>query len=242
MSKMVKPYRTHLGKKRQVEQMFDNISGKYDFLNHFLSGGIDILWRKKVARILKKIQPKNILDIATGTADLAIELSKIQPDKIIGLDISEGMLKVGKRKVQNKGLSHRISLVQGDSENLPFASDNFDAITVAFGVRNFENLEKGLAEIYRVLQSQGTFVILEFSQPERFPIKQLYHFYNKHILPAIGRIVSKDKTAYTYLPESIKAFPYGKALLQTLENKGFKDTKCIPLTGGIASIYIVKKL
>ena len=242
MSENVKPYRTHLGKKEEVEQMFDNISRKYDFLNRVLSVGIDVLWRRKVVRLLKGLLHRNVLDIATGTADLAIEISKIQPNKIVGLDISEGMLEVARRKVERRGLSHKVSLVRGDSENLPFEADSFDVVTVAFGVRNFENLEKGIAEIYRVLQFHGALVVLEFSQPERFPVKHLYHLYNRYILPTIGRMVSKDRSAYTYLPESIKAFPYGGSFLKILKKIGFKQTKCIPLTGGIASIYVAKKL
>jgi len=228
-------------KKQQVADMFDSISGKYDFLNHFLSLGIDIRWRKKAIKYLKKDQPKQILDIATGTGDFAIEALKLDPEKVIGVDISEGMLNVGREKMKKRGLDHIIDMQSGDSENLHFDDNNFDAIIVAFGVRNFENLEKGLAEMNRVLKPGGKAVILEFSKPSIFPFKQLYNFYFRWILPKVGKLVSKDSAAYTYLPESVKEFPYGEEFIRILEGTGFKNTQCKPLTLGISSIYIGEK-
>ncbi len=234
----VLPYKDkESGKKQQVADMFDNISPKYDFLNHFLSLGIDIRWRKKGIKLLKEIQPKSILDIATGTGDFAIESLSLNPDKVVGVDISEGMLEVGRKKLKKRKLEDRITLQSGDSENLPFEDNMFDAIIVAFGVRNFENLEKGLAEMYRVLRPGGKVVVLEFSKPKSFPFKQLYNFYFKNILPTIGKIISKDNSAYTYLPESVKSFPDGKNFTLKLDTLGFKKTECRPLTFGISSIY-----
>jgi demethylmenaquinone methyltransferase/2-methoxy-6-polyprenyl-1,4-benzoquinol methylase len=242
MSEKVKPYKnSDSGKKEQVAQMFDNISGKYDFLNHFLSLGIDIQWRKKVLKIVQKTKPEIILDIATGTGDLAILLSKTHPKKIIGLDLSNGMLEVGRKKIAEKGLSDLIEMVQGDSENLPFEDNYFDVITVSFGVRNFENLHKGLSEIYRVLKPGGTFVVLEFSQPTQFPMKQLYHFYSKYILPTIGKLISKDHSAYTYLPESVAAFPFGENFNSILRKLNYNNVSNKALTFGIASIYKAQK-
>jgi demethylmenaquinone methyltransferase/2-methoxy-6-polyprenyl-1,4-benzoquinol methylase len=229
------------GKKEQVASMFDNISPKYDLLNRLLSAGIDVRWRNKAIKILKKENPQSILDIATGTGDFAIAALKSNAKKIVGVDISEGMLKVGKGKISKLGLDKIIQLEKGDSENLRFDSHSFDAVTVAFGVRNFENLEKGLNEIYRVLNSNGTVVVLEFSKPKKFPIKNFYQFYFKFILPFIGRMISKDKSAYTYLPESVGAFPDGQDFLKILEKTGFKSLQWIPLTFGISSIYIGKK-
>jgi len=238
----VVPYKDKQGsKKEQVATMFDNISGKYDFLNHFLSMGIDIAWRKKAIRQLKKDQPKQILDIATGTGDFAIEALALKPEKVTGVDISEGMLAVGREKMKKKGLSDKIELLSGDSEQLQFEDNKFDAVIVSFGVRNFENLEKGLADMYRVLKPGGKAVILEFSKPKSFPFKQLYNFYFKWILPKIGNTISKDQAAYTYLPESVRQFPDGENFLNILEKVGFKNTQCKPLTLGISSIYIGKK-
>ncbi|MCC9135550.1 bifunctional demethylmenaquinone methyltransferase/2-methoxy-6-polyprenyl-1,4-benzoquinol methylase UbiE [Pontibacter silvestris] len=238
----VVPYKDqNNNKKSQVAQMFDNISGKYDFLNHFLSAGIDIIWRKKAISLLESQKPKLILDIATGTADFAIEALRINPEKITGVDISEGMLAVGREKLAKKGLSNKIELQYGDSENLPFEDNSFDAITVAFGVRNFENLAKGLAEMNRVLKPGGTAVVLEFSKPRMFPMKQLYHFYFKNILPVVGKFVSKDNAAYTYLPESVQAFPDGQDFISIFEEVGFKNTKWHSLTFGISSIYTGRK-
>ncbi|HLT05982.1 MAG TPA: bifunctional demethylmenaquinone methyltransferase/2-methoxy-6-polyprenyl-1,4-benzoquinol methylase UbiE [Cyclobacteriaceae bacterium] len=229
------------GKKEQVANMFNNISKNYDLLNHVLSMGIDVLWRKKAIKMLKKDQPKLILDIATGTGDFAIEALALQPDKVIGVDISEGMLEEGRKKMKKKKLDHLIELQLGDSEKLLFPENNFDAVIVSFGVRNFENLEKGLSDMYRVLKPGGKTVIVEFSQPEKFPMKQVYNFYFKYILPQIGKLISKDNDAYTYLPESVQAFPYGKEFVSILEKVGFKNTTCTPLTFGISSIYVGEK-
>ncbi len=234
----VVPYKEdHAGKKEQVAKMFDNISGNYDFLNHFLSLGIDKLWRKKAVRHLESIHPKLILDVATGTGDFAVEALKLNPDKIIGIDISEGMLAVGRKKMVKLGYDTRIELRNGDSEKLPFEENKFDAIVVGFGVRNFENLEKGLSEMLRVLKPGGKVVVLEFSKPTVFPLRQLFHFYFRFILPKIGKWVSHDSSAYTYLPESVQAFPDGKAFTLILSQVGFKNTTCTPLTFGISSLY-----
>ena len=238
----VVPYKEKAtGKKEQVAEMFNNISGKYDFLNHFLSLGIDILWRKQAVRLLEKDQPKMVLDIATGTGDFAIEALKLKPEKVVGVDISEGMLEVGREKLKKKKLDHIIDLQLGDSEKLLFDGNIFDAVIVSFGVRNFENLEMGLADMYRVLRPGGKTVILEFSKPSKFPFKNIYNFYFKSILPKIGRLVSKDQAAYTYLPESVQTFPDGSDFLKVLDKVGFKNTKCKPLTFGISSIYIGEK-
>jgi demethylmenaquinone methyltransferase/2-methoxy-6-polyprenyl-1,4-benzoquinol methylase len=228
-------------KKKQVAEMFDSISGKYDFLNHFLSLGIDIRWRKKAIKMLRDLKPKQILDIATGTGDFAIESLKLNPEKVIGVDISEGMLNVGRKKMKKKGYSDIIDMQSGDSENLHFEDNTFDAVIVAFGVRNFENLEKGLSEMNRVLRPGGRAVILEFSKPTVFPFKQLYNFYFRWILPKIGKVVSKDNAAYTYLPESVNEFPFGNEFLEILGKTGYKNTKCKPLTLGISSIYMGEK-
>ena len=243
MQKIVKPYdNSQLSKKKQVEKMFDNISSNYDFLNHFLSFGIDHIWRRKTIRLMQAKNPKVILDVATGTGDLAFAAyKKLNPDKIIGLDLSNGMLEVGRNKIKKKKLEHKLEFVQGDSENLPFKDNSFDVVCVSFGVRNFEQLEKGLGEMLRVLKPQGHLYILEFSQPTSVPFKQLYHFYSKYILPLIGRIISKDNSAYSYLPESVGAFPYGKELNTIIENCGYHNAKNIPLTLGIASIYTASK-
>jgi demethylmenaquinone methyltransferase / 2-methoxy-6-polyprenyl-1,4-benzoquinol methylase len=238
----VVPYKDdQSGKKQQVAKMFDNISGNYDFLNHFLSLGIDKAWRKKAIKILEPLAPKVLLDVATGTGDFAIQAMSLKPEKIIGVDISEGMLDVGRKKIKRQHLDQIIELQTGDSENLGFEQNKFDAVTVAFGVRNFENLEKGLAEIFRVIKPGGMLVVLEFSKPGGFPFKQLYNFYFKAILPKIGRLISKDSSAYTYLPESVDAFPDGEAFEKILKNVGFKNTTCKPLTFGISSIYTARK-
>lgn len=234
----VKPYSdSDLTKKEQVEQMFDNISGKYDELNHILSMGIDVGWRKKVVKIIKNQNPETVLDIATGTGDLAIMMAKSTDAKITGFDLSAGMLEVGRKKIAELNLGNRIEMIQGDAEKMPFDDNSFDCITVAFGVRNFEDLKKGLDEIYRVLKPGGKFVILEFSQPQSFPMKQLYSFYSKYILPMIGKKISKDKSAYTYLPESVKAFPYGEEMKKILKSSNFIKTTDKKLTFGISSIY-----
>ncbi len=229
-------------KKQQVRSMFNNIAHRYDFLNHFLSAGIDYSWRKKAIRLLGQNQPKTILDVATGTGDLAIEAVKIRPEKIIGIDIAEDMLEIGRKKLAVKNLQDMITLETGDSENLRFDDLSFDAVMVAFGVRNFENLEKGLAEMYRVLNNNGQVMVLEFSKPRKFPVKQLYHFYFRFILPTLGRIISGDTSAYTYLPESVGKFPDGESFLDILRKTGFNDTRQLPLTFGIASIYLGKKV
>lgn len=238
----VLPYKEkEQGKKEQVQEMFDNISPKYDFLNHLLSGGIDIIWRKQAIRMLSHENPKKILDIATGTGDFAMEAMSLKPEKIVGADISAGMLDVARQKVKKASFDKTIELCLADSENLPFEDGYFDAVTVAFGVRNYENLEKGLSEMRRVLRPGGTVMILEFSQPTSFLFKQLYGFYSKYILPAIGKTVSKDSAAYTYLPESVEQFPYGQKFLDILTKTGFKETICRPLTFGISSIYMGRK-
>ena len=242
MSKKVTPYKdSTLGKKEQVEQMFDNISGNYDGLNRVISFGIDQQWRKKVVNLVSATNPKNILDVATGTGDLAIMLSQTAAAKIVGIDISAGMLDVGIKKIATKNLSEIIEMRQEDSEALTFADNSFDAVTVAFGIRNFETLEKGLAEILRVLKPGGIFVILETSVPAKFPFKQGYQFYSKNILPLIGKAFSKDTDAYGYLSESAAAFPYGEALNNILSKIGFIDVKAMPQTLGVATIYSASK-
>lgn len=229
---------TATGKKEQVRNMFNRIAGKYDFLNHFLSLGIDIYWRKRLVNLLKKNQPQTILDIATGTGDLAIAISKKLPQaQIIGADISEKMLEVGQKKILKKKLQDRIVLEEGDSEALKYDDQYFDAVTVAFGVRNYENLDHGLAEMYRVTKTHGKVFILEFSKPTVFPVKQLYNFYFTSILPLLGKGVSKDQSAYTYLPESVRSFPDGSDFLNHLEKAGYKKVNYITLSFGIVSIY-----
>lgn len=235
---IVVPYKEDRAtKKEQVAKMFDNISGNYDFLNHFLSLGIDTLWRRKAIRQLREVKPRLILDVATGTGDFAMAALALNPEKVIGVDISEGMLKVGKSKLVKKGLDSKIELRNGDSEKLPFEENKFDAIIVGFGVRNFENLETGLVEMLRVLKPGGKMVVLEFSHPTTFPLRQLFNFYFKFILPKIGRWVSRDAAAYTYLPESVQAFPDGMEFIAILSRLGFKNTTCKPLTFGISSLY-----
>jgi len=242
MANRVVPYKEQeAGKKEQVAEMFDSISKRYDFLNHFLSLGIDKSWRKKAISLLRPYHPGKILDIATGTGDFAIEALSLNPDHITGIDISEGMLEIGRKKIARQGLSDKITLQYGDSENLQFDDKYFDAAIVAFGVRNFENLEEGLQNIYRVLKDSGNAVILEFSQPQAFPLKQMYNFYFNYILPWIGKTVSKDNSAYTYLPESVQAFPFGAALVQKLKDAGFKRAEFHPLTFGICTVYLAEK-
>lgn len=238
MGTPIKPYSdSDKGKKEQVAGMFDSIAEKYDFLNHFLSLNIDKVWRKKVVRILKLKKPERILDVATGTGDLAIASLKSNPKRIDGIDISEGMLEVGKKKIISKGHDKTIFLQKGDAENIPFDDNTFDAITVAFGVRNFENLDKGLSEMYRVLKPGGICLVLEFTMPQYFPVKQLYGFYFKFILPVFGKMISKDNSAYTYLPESVKVFPQRKEFIEKLEGSSFKNTNIKNLTFGVAAIY-----
>ena len=238
MSKTVLPYSgLNSGKKEQVARMFDSIAPRYDFLNHFLSAGIDIHWRNLAVERLRSEQPQKILDIATGTGDLAKSAMKLKPHKIVGIDISKEMLEIGRRKVHKKGMSETIEMVNGDSENLPFEDGSFDAAMVAFGVRNFENLDKGLEEINRVLKTGGKLVVLEFSMPSSGIFKSLYSFYFSNILPSVGKMISKDKAAYTYLPESVKAFPEGETFLNNLGGAGFKSLECKRLTFGISTIY-----
>ena len=242
MAEKIKPYQdSDLGKKEQVAKMFDTIANEYDGLNRVISFGIDVSWRNKVVKIVGETNPKSILDIATGTGDLAINLTKTSASKIIGLDISEGMLQVGRQKIEKLQLNNKIKMVFGDSENIPFEENSFDAITVAFGVRNFENLEKGLKEIYRALKPGGTFVVLETSIPTKTPFKQGYKFYSTKILPTIGKLFSKDKSAYKYLSDSAASFPHGKAFNNILEKIGFINVENKPQTFGVASIYIAKK-
>jgi len=221
--------------------MFDNISRRYDLLNHLLSLGIDRGWRRKAINLLKPLKPSILLDVATGTGDFAIQALELDPHKVIGVDISEGMLEMGRKKVNRLGVGNKVELQLGDSENLRFEENKFDAVTVAFGVRNFENLEMGLTEILRVMKPGAMLVILEFSRPRTFPFRQIYHFYFKIILPKIGRLISKDKSAYTYLPASVEAFPDGVAFENILRNVGFKETSCKPVTFGISSIYTARK-
>jgi demethylmenaquinone methyltransferase/2-methoxy-6-polyprenyl-1,4-benzoquinol methylase len=237
MSEIVKPYNTDKSKKEEVAQMFNNISARYDFLNHFLSLGIDHIWRRKAVNKLREIQPKRILDLATGTGDFAIALLKLNPTQIIGMDISSGMLDVGKNKMKAKNVSHIIDMQLGDSENMPYEDGYFDAVTVGFGVRNYENLEKGLTEMLRVTRSGGKIVILEFSKPKRFPIKQAFGFYSRFIIPFFGKRISKDEKAYAYLPESVAAFPEGKAFTDILSKLGYKQVDATLVSGGIATIY-----
>lgn len=237
----VKPYKTNKSKKDEVAEMFNNISPRYDFLNRFLSVGIDKSWRRKTVEAVAKTNPQRILDVATGTGDLAIALKESGAKEIIGCDISEGMLKVGREKITAKGLDSLIHLQLGDSESLPFEDESFDAVTVAFGVRNFETPKKGLREINRVLKKNGKIYVLEFSKPKKFPVKQFYNFYFKFILPFWGRLISRDKAAYKYLPNSVKAFPHGEAFLQLLAESGFHGNSAEKLTFGIASLYIGQK-
>lgn len=232
------PYNTSDSKKQQVATMFNNVAGTYDFLNHFFSLGIDKLWRRKLVKLIGKSNPKLILDVATGTADLAIAESKLNPEKIIGVDISEKMLDVGREKIKNYPC---IELQLGDSENLQFETDTFDAVSVSFGVRNFENVIAGLTEMRRVLKPEGKIFILEFSKPKNWFIQKIYYFYFCTVLPFIGKIVSKDASAYTYLPESVKIFPDGKKFVELMQYVGFKNIECKPLTFGISTIYIAKK-
>jgi demethylmenaquinone methyltransferase/2-methoxy-6-polyprenyl-1,4-benzoquinol methylase len=231
-----------LSKKDQVANMFDNIAHRYDFLNRFLSAGVDIWWRKKAIMQLKKLQPKKILDVATGTADVAIMTTGIlDPEKITGIDISDGMLEIGREKIKKKGLEKTIELLNGDSETINFADNSFDAVTVAFGVRNFQNLEKGLSEIKRVLKPGGKLVVLEFSQPKTFGVTQVYNVYMKFVAPNVGKVFSKNRNAYKYLDESIKKFPEGKNFTLILDNLGYTNTYCKPLSLGICSIYCGEK-
>ncbi|QNS42661.1 bifunctional demethylmenaquinone methyltransferase/2-methoxy-6-polyprenyl-1,4-benzoquinol methylase UbiE [Chryseobacterium manosquense] len=240
MLSQVKPYNTKAGKKSEVEDMFDNIAPKYDLLNHVLSMKIDVLWRNTLVKWMQKDQPKEVLDVATGTGDLAIAVQKGTSAKVVGLDLSQQMLNVGIEKIKKLNLDQQISMQKGDAENLPFESNKFDAVSVAFGVRNFENLEKGLAELRRVVKEEKSVYILEFSKVEGF-LGPFYMFYFKNILPQIGKLVSKDNRAYTYLPDSVNAFPYGEKMKNILLNTGFKKVEYKKLSLGIATIYKATK-
>lgn len=236
--KEVKPYGDSTkSKKEEVAEMFNNISAKYDFLNHFLSLGIDKLWRKKAVKMLKTIQPNRILDIATGTGDFAIESLSLKPEEVVGLDISEGMLEKGREKMVKRKVDHIVSMRLGDSEEIPFEDNYFDALTVGFGVRNFQNLEKGLTEMLRVVRPGGMLIILEFSKPKKFPVKQYFHFHSKYIIPFFGKTISKDASAYTYLPESVAVFPEGENFEAILVQLGYKNVNSTLVSGGIATIY-----
>lgn len=237
----VTPYKTSEEKKEQVRTMFNHVAHKYDFLNRLLSFGIDKSWRKKTIAELSKTNPQLILDVATGTADLAIEAAKINPKKIFGIDISENMLKLGRNKITERKLDSVIELVQADSEDIPFAENFFDAVMVSFGVRNFQNLSAGLKEMQRVLKPGGKILVLEFSKPTSFPVKQLYLFYSKYILPVIGKKVSGDSAAYNYLPESVKYFPSGKEFGEILLQCEFNKISILPLTFGIVTLYTAIK-
>ncbi|MGB0777135.1 MAG: bifunctional demethylmenaquinone methyltransferase/2-methoxy-6-polyprenyl-1,4-benzoquinol methylase UbiE [Flavobacteriaceae bacterium] len=243
MTKKVTPYKeSDLGKKQQVTKMFDNISENYDGLNRVMTFGIDVSWRKKVVALINKSGAKSVLDIATGTGDLAIMIAEnTEAKKVVGLDISPGMLEVGKEKVSQAALNDKIEMVLGDSEKLPFEENSFDAITVSYGVRNFEDLNQGLSEIYRVLKPGGLFVVLETSVPTKFPFKQGYFVYSKTLLPLIGKLFSKDKQAYTYLSNSAKSFPYGKAFNNILSKNSFIEAKDYPVTFGVSTIYTASK-
>ncbi|HWZ21163.1 MAG TPA: bifunctional demethylmenaquinone methyltransferase/2-methoxy-6-polyprenyl-1,4-benzoquinol methylase UbiE [Cytophagaceae bacterium] len=229
------------GKKEQVARMFNNISHRYDLLNRVLSLGIDIRWRKQAVKLLKVHNPQYILDVATGTGDFAIAAVKSGAKKITGVDISDQMLAVGRDKIAKLNLKDKIELLNGDSENLNFQDNLFDAVIVSFGVRNFENLEKGMSEILRVLKPGGLLIVLEFSKPSGYLFKHIYSFYFRFILPSVGKMISKDTAAYKYLPDSVNAFPYGKAFTNILDKTGFKDTQCKELTFGVSSIYTGKK-
>ena len=227
--------------KKEVEQMFDTISTNYDGLNRVISFGIDVKWRKKVVSLVTDTKPYSALDIATGTGDLAVSLAEAGVPKVVGLDLSEGMLGLGRKKIEAQSLSDRVELVQGDSENLPFDDNSFDAVTVAFGVRNFENLEKGLAEILRVLKPGGLFVVLETSVPTKFPFRQGYFLHTRFLLPLMGKILSRDQKAYSYLSKSAAAFPHGEKFNNILKKKGFIRVSDKPQTFGAATIYSANK-
>lgn len=242
MAKQVTPYnKTDESKKAQVEDMFDNIAHRYDFLNHLLSAGIDNIWRRKAIKHIAQYQPKTTMDMASGTGDFAIDtVNRIDLDKLVALDLSEKMLAVGKQKAEKKGIKN-IDWVKGDSENLQYEDNTFDAMSVGFGVRNFENLEKGLSEMRRVLKNGAPLVILEVSEPETFPVKQLFGFYFKTVMPFVGKLFSKDNRAYTYLPESVNAFPKGEKFVEILKKVGYQKVKYKPLTFGTCAMYVCEK-
>jgi demethylmenaquinone methyltransferase/2-methoxy-6-polyprenyl-1,4-benzoquinol methylase len=228
-------------KKEQVQHMFNDISGRYDLLNHLLSLGVDFSWRRKFVNQLSRYKPQHILDVATGTGDLALLISTLEPEQVTGIDIAGNMLAIAKQKAAQKHFQDRLTFGEGDAEDLPFPDEVFDAVTVAFGVRNFEDLEKGLSEMKRVIKSGGVMMILEFSHPAFFPWKQLYGFYSKRMIPFIGKMVSRNNQAYTYLPESVYAFPSGKDFLDILEKVGMKNVSLRSLTFGVATIYTGEK-
>ncbi len=238
----IKPYNEEEKKSVQVERMFDNIAPAYDQLNHTLSWGIDKSWRKKAIDWLKPFNPQRMMDVATGTGDFAIQACRVlNPKELIGTDISEGMMNVGRQKVKEAGLESRISFAKEDCTALSFPNNRFDAITVAFGVRNFEDLDKGLKEMHRVLSDNGKLVILELSEPEWFPMKQLYALYSKVVIPTLGKLLSKDRSAYTYLPQSIKAFPQGEVMREIILKAGFSEARFKRLTLGICTLYTATK-
>lgn len=242
MTEQIKPYKeSKLGKKAQITQMFDTISGEYDGLNRIISFGIDVKWRKEIVSKIKIAGVKHVIDLATGTGDLAIAIAQNTQAEVVGVDISKGMLEVGNKKLNALGLTNKVEMLVADSENLPFNDESFDAATVAFGVRNFENLQTGLSEILRVLKPGGTLLILETSVPEKFPFKQGYKVYTNFIMPLVGKIFSKDKKAYGYLSESANNFPYGKVFNNILSEIGFKEVRHLPRTFGVATIYEAKK-
>lgn len=242
MTKIVTPYNDkNRSKKEQVEEMFDNIAHRYDFLNRLLSLGIDVTWRKKAIRFIGEISPQKIIDVATGTGDFAFEALSLHPENITGYDISDGMMNYGRQKAKDLKADHIVQFIKGDSEKMPFADNSFDALTVGFGVRNFQHLEVGLAEMYRVVRPGGRVAILEISQPHNTIIKGLYSLYFTYVLPTIGKLFSKDARAYSYLPESVKAFPEGKTFVAILEKTGFKQVKWQPLTLGTCAFYSMEK-
>jgi demethylmenaquinone methyltransferase/2-methoxy-6-polyprenyl-1,4-benzoquinol methylase len=237
------PGELHKDKKAAVESMFDSIAWRYDFLNHFLSFNFDKQWRRRAIKMIsKQYKSPNILDVATGTGDLALAAMKLNPAKISGIDISSKMLAIGKEKIERKGFAGKIDLMVGDSEKIPFEDNVFDVAMVAFGVRNFSDPLKGLTEMYRVICNNGMIMILEFSKPSGFPFKLLYNFYFRNILPLLGRLFSKDKAAYRYLPDSVMKFPDNEEFLELLVRAGYSNTHQIKLTGGVASIYTGIKL
>jgi len=241
MKEVITPYNDTRSKKAQVEEMFDNIAHRYDFLNHLLSLGIDITWRKKAVKYIGTIQPKKILDVASGTGDFAFEALSLNPEKVTGFDLSEGMMNYGREKARKLNVSNIVEFVKGDSEKMPFAENSFDAITVGFGVRNFENLNAGLKEIHRVLCTGGKVAILEASMPQNTIIRAVFSLYFGKIVPMVGKLFSKDARAYSYLPESVMAFPHGLEFVQILENIGFRNVKWHPLTFGSCAFYMMEK-
>ena len=238
----IKPYSKDGKKSEQVEQMFDNIAPAYDMLNHTLSLGIDRIWRRKAINWLRPFRPQRIMDVATGTGDFAILACRsLQPEQLIGTDISEGMMNVGREKVKKASLSGKITFAREDCTSLSFADNTFDAITVAFGIRNFDDLDRGLSEMCRVLLPGGHLVILELTTPDRFPMKQLFGIYSKVVIPVLGKILSKDNSAYRYLPQTIKAFPQGEVMQGIISRAGFSQVQFRRLTFGICTLHSATK-